>query len=339
MSAPPPPVSLSLEALGTALPSASVANRVLEDRLALEPGWILGRTGVRTRRIVADGESTATLATQALQQALDRCGVRPSELGLLIVATTTPEQPVPSTAAFVSEALGTHCAAFDVNAACTGFVYALLTAASMMSCDPAMRYAAVIGAETFSRIVDPADRDTAILFGDGAGAVVLGRSPSVGAILGWNAVSQPAIDILQLRVGGNRFPYAHDNVEHRDRFLTMAGREVMRAAVPLVASSIRELLLELDVDASEIDAFVMHQANARILASVARQVGVAPDRVIDYIEDVGNTSTASIPLALQAALDARRIRPGDQVLISGFGAGFTVANVLVRWGGDEAAAR
>lgn len=321
---------IAVAGYGIAVPETVLTNADLELLLDTTNDWIVERTGIRERRIAGPDESTATLATDAAAKALANAGIAPDAVDLCLVATVTPEQPVPATAAFVQDRLGLSCGAFDVGAACAGFVYALVTAASMLQIGHA-RHALVIGAETTTRYIDPTDRNTAILFGDGAGAVVLTKS-DVGELISFDlGCDGSAIPFLEVRGGGSRLPATHATVDAGEHWLRMEGREVFKRAVRAVTGSVANTLERGAVRADEVDVFVPHQANERILDALLPRIGIARERTIVNVDRYGNTSAASVPLALCEALDAGRITDGDHVLMTGFGAGMAWATALVRW--------
>lgn len=321
----------TITGLGTAVPDQRVTNADLEARVDTTDAWIVERTGIRERRAAGPGETTASLAIAAGAAAIKDAGLTPSDIDLLIVATCTPEQPLPSTAAFVQEALGLQCGAFDLGAACSGFVYGTVVASGLVG--NGVGAALVIGAETLTRIIDPDDRSTCILFGDGAGAAVIQPSApgSDAGLLAWDlGCDGSGIPFLELQAGGSRKPLTAEGIANREQYATMDGQSVFRFAVRAVIDSSRRTLAGAGVSAEEVDWFVPHQANQRIIDAAAHRLGFGPERVVGNLERYGNTSAASIPLALEEA--APNFRDGDLVLLSGFGAGMTWASALLRWG-------
>jgi 3-oxoacyl-[acyl-carrier-protein] synthase III len=318
---------------GAALPDGVLTNAELEQRVDTSDEWIVERTGIRERRVVAAGETTASLAIAAGRDALKSASVDPGAIDLLVLATATPEQPIPHTGAFVGEGIGLGCGSFDLGAGCAGFVYALVAGASMLSAG-GLANVLVVGAETLSRIVDPGDRSTCILFGDAAAGVVLSASPDDGpGLLAWDlGCDGSATALLEIRAGGSRMPTTADTVAAGEHYLQMAGQEVFRRAVRAVVDSALNTLGRAEVAPSDVDWFVPHQANARIIGAARARLEIPEERTIVNIERFGNTSAASIPLALTEAADAGRLRDGDLILVSGFGAGMTWASALVRWG-------
>jgi 3-oxoacyl-[acyl-carrier-protein] synthase-3 len=301
---------------GTALPNKVVTNDDLAATLDTSDEWISERTGIRERRI---GGTTSGLAVEAGQLALQRAGVDPSEIDLILLATTTPDDQVPATSSKVQYELGLTCGAMDINAACSGFVYGLVTAHGFIAngCDKIL----LIGAETLSRITDWNDRSTAILFADGAGAVVLESVDGPGQLLGWNLASMGGLrHILHAEIGGH---------------LKMEGREVFRQAVVAMCESAEAALENAGVHASDVSLVVPHQANIRIIDAAMKRLGIPRSRAAEVIHRTGNTSSASIPLTLVDAIDRGRISDDDILLLVGFGAGMTSASAVIRWGGHR----
>jgi 3-oxoacyl-[acyl-carrier-protein] synthase-3 len=318
---------------GTAIPDGRITNADFEAQLDTSDEWIVERTGIRERRVAAPDESTATLAIHAGAAALKDAGLTPDDVNLLIVATATPEQLVPGTSAFVHEGLGLRCGAFDVGAACAGFVYGLVTASSLLATG-GLDNVLLVGAETLTRIVDPDDRATAVLFGDAAGAVVVAPAATEGrGLLGWDlGCDGTAARLLEVRAGGSRLPASAATVAAGEHYLKMEGREVFRRAVRAVVDSAQRALERAELTADDVDVFIPHQANARIVEAAAGRLGIDESRTVVNIERFGNTSAASIPVALAEAVDEGRVHDGDIVLLSGFGAGMTWASAVLRWG-------
>ncbi|MFA5882785.1 MAG: beta-ketoacyl-ACP synthase III [Acidimicrobiia bacterium] len=318
---------------GGAVPEGRVTNADLEARVETTDEWILDRTGIRERRVAGDGETTASLATAAGAAAIKSAGLLPDAIDLLIVATATPEQPIPHTGAFVSDGLGLHCGSFDMNVGCAGFIYGLVTGAALLQAGN-LGHVLVIGAETLSRIIDPHDRGTCILFGDGAAAVVLAPTTDDGpGILGWDTgCDGSATGLLEIPAGGSRLPATPDTIDAGLQYLKMQGPEVFRRAVRTVVESANLALDRAGVTVADIDWFIPHQANLRIIEASASRLGLTRDQTIVNIDRYGNTSAASIPLAMSEAADAGRFRDGDLILMSGFGAGMAWGSAVVRWG-------
>lgn len=314
---------------GSALPEAVLTNEDLARRLETSDAWIRERTGICERHIAAPGETTTDLAVAAGARALAAAGLGPDAIDLVVLATATPERTFPATATAVQARLEIRQgAAFDVGAVCSGFVYALTVADTMLRCGHG-RHALVVGAETFSRILDWEDRATAVLFGDGAGAVVLGPGEGAGSvadrgILGARLAADGRHGDLLYVDGG---PGSTATVGH----LRMAGREVFRHAVTNLADVTEGLLADLGLTAGDVGWIVPHQANLRIIEATARRIGVPMERVVVTVDRHANTSAASVPLALDAAVRDGRIRPGDLLLLEAMGGGFTWGAVALRW--------
>ncbi len=328
---------------GHALPVRRVTNDDLARTLDTSDEWIVDRTGIRERRVSGDGESTAPLALSASRAALDRAGLAAADVDVVVVATSTPERLIPATAAIVAAELGITAGAFDLNAACAGFVYGLTTTAALIGQGMA-RTALVVGADTLTRLTDPDDRATAVLFGDAAGALVLagtgtspdaapGPGPAAPGLVACDLVGDPGgIDLLVVPAGGSARPATADTVAGREHYLQMDGREVFRRAVRAVAASVDRTLACAGCNADDVTWFVPHQANARIVDAVLPRVGIPAERTVSNVDRFGNTSAASIPLALAEEADGERLADGDLVLLCGFGAGLTVGTALWRWG-------
>jgi 3-oxoacyl-[acyl-carrier-protein] synthase-3 len=298
---------------GTALPPGVVTNDDFAKRLDTSDAWITERTGIRERRW---GGTTTDLAIEAGAMALKHAGLQGSDIDLLILATTTPDQTIPATSSLVHHKLGLAGGGFDLNAACAGFTYALVTATALLGVGH--ERCLLIGAETLSKTLDKDDRSTAILFGDGAAAVVLERSSVHELILSHDiGVDGGAFDLIVAEHGG---------------FLRMEGREVFRRAVRVELASIGKVLDLAGIKPADVALFVPHQANVRIIESVNEKLGFTMDQTSIVLDRTGNTSAASIPLALAEAADAGRLHEGDLVLLSGFGAGMTWASAVIRWG-------
>ena len=315
---------------GMAVPERRVTNFDLAKVVDTNDEWITERTGIKERRVAGEGETTATLAIEAGLAAIKDAGIEPADIGCCIVATCTSEQPIPPTSSFVQEGLGLRCGAFDIDAACSGFVYALVAGASMVSAG-AMGPVLVIGAETLTRVVDPTDRSTIVLFGDGAGAVVLTPSDDV-SLLAWDLGCDGSLTgLLGIPAGGSRQPVTPEALANGDQWLKMDGREVFRRAVRVIVDSARATLDQAGLTADDVSLFIPHQANVRIIDSAATKLGLPPERTFVNIDRYGNTSAASVPIALAEAADAGRLHKGDIVLLSGFGAGMSWASALIRW--------
>jgi 3-oxoacyl-[acyl-carrier-protein] synthase-3 len=325
-------VRATITGWGYALPEGRLTNQDLEARVDTSDDWIVERTGIRERRIAGPTQTTASLGAQAGLAAVKQAGLSPGDIDLLVLATATPEQPIPHTGAFVGEEIGLRCGSFDLQAGCAGFVYSLVTASALLT-SGALEHVLVVGAETLSRIIDPTDRGTCILFGDAAAATVLSRSADAG-VLAWDlGCDGSATGLLEIPAGGSRRPTSAETVAGNEHTLRMAGQEVFRRAVRAVLDSAMLTLERAGVASSDVDWFVPHQANVRIIEAARQRLGIPAEQTVVNIDRYGNTSAASIPLAVAESADAGRFRPGDLVLLSGFGAGMTWASALLRWGG------
>jgi 3-oxoacyl-[acyl-carrier-protein] synthase-3 len=310
---------------GGYLPKKVLTNADLAAIVETSGEWIEQRTGIRERHIVADGELTSDLATEAARRALADAGLTPADIDLIVVATTTPDWTFPATAVTVQEKLGmTHGAAFDIQAVCSGFVYALATTDALLKAGQAAR-ALVIGAETFSRILDWTDRSTCVLFGDGAGAVVLGTETDGERGILTSHLRSDGRYRDKLYVDGG--PSSTGTVGH----VRMEGRDVFKHAVTMIGDVIDAAFAKLGIDASGIDWFVPHQANVRIIDATAHRFGIPDAKVVRTVGHHGNTSAASIPLALAEASADGRIKRGDLVLLESMGGGFTWGSAIIRW--------
>ncbi|MEP6982643.1 MAG: beta-ketoacyl-ACP synthase III [Sphingomicrobium sp.] len=310
--------------VGSALPKRQVSNAELAQTVDTTDEWIVERTGIRNRYIASDGETTGSLATDAARRALDHAGLVPRDIDLIVLATATPDQTFPSTATKVQAALGIDdCIAFDVHAVCTGFLYALSVADSMLRSGNA-RKALVIGAETFSRILDWEDRATCVLFGDGAGALVLSAEETDSGILATKLHADGRHNDLLFVDGG---PSTTGTVGK----LRMKGREVFRHAVVNLASVMNEVLEGAGLSAADVDWVVPHQANARILDATAKKLGLPREKVVVTVDRHANTSAASVPLALDTAIKDGRIKRGDLVILEAMGGGFTWGAAALRY--------
>ena len=306
---------------GSALPGNRVSNHDLSTRLDTTHAWIVGRTGIHARRVAGPDESTTVLAARAASAALTDAGCAPSAVDLVVVATATPDSTCPSTAARVAAELDLRAGGYDVNAACCGFVHALHGAVALLA-DSSFGTVLVIGADRFTTLTDPGDRGTAVLFGDGAGAVVISRAPAVPGgpgVLGSHVGGDPrSLPVLETPPGG--------------RYLSMDGPEVFRRATRGLVTSASGALDRAGMRVDEVDLFVPHQANARIIGAAADRLGLPTERVVVEVAERANTSAASIPLALDSAHRAGRLTDGTNVLLSSVGAGLGWASLVVRWG-------
>jgi len=318
--------------VGSYLPERVLTNSDLEEMVDTTEDWIVTRTGIKERRIALPEQATSDLALIAGERALADAGVSPEELDLVIVATATPDTIFPSTACLVQDKLGaTKAAAFDLSAGCTGFVYALVTG-SQFIISGMYRNVLVIGAECLSRIVNWQDRKTCVLFGDGAGAVVLSPVPQGSGLLSFLLRSDGSKGpTLVLPAGGSRLPAAKETVEQKLHTIHMDGPEVFKFAVRVMSQASLEVLKDAGLHSSDIDFFIPHQANIRIIESAARRLGLPMEKVLINLDRYGNTSAASIPIAMAEAVHSGRLKKGDHIVMMGFGAGLTWGAAVVRW--------
>jgi 3-oxoacyl-[acyl-carrier-protein] synthase-3 len=316
---------------GMAAPGRAITSAELADRFGVDEDWIVSRCGIRERRAVGVGESTATLAVEAGRRALDRAGLTGDDIAHLIVSTATTEQPSPATSAFVQHDLGVAGSAHDINAECTGFVYGLVTAAGLMTLDP--RPILIVGSDTHSLTTNPDDRDLGILVGDAAGALVLEPTPARW-MQAWDlGADGSSTNSLKIPAGGSRMPTTEETVRQGLHYAQIKGNEIYLHAVRHTVRSIRKTLEAAKVTPDEVDHFIPHQANLRIIRSIVQHTGLPEDRLVTTLQDYGNCASASIPMAMSTVLDAGRIKDGDRVLLAGFGAGMTWGSILLTWGG------
>lgn len=318
---------------GAAVPARILTNYDLECMVDTSDEWICTRSGIKQRHIASDGETTSSLATAAGKSALEMAAVEPDELDMIVLATTSPDMPMPNMAGFVQMNLGARRAfTFDLYAACSGFVYGLAVADKFIKEKPE-RKILVIGSELLSSITDWQDRSTCVLFGDAAGAAVVGGELGGDrGILSTHLHSDGSLwKLLYIPGGGCLYPPSVEMVSRRDHCIKMQGNEVFRYAVRALTEVAREALEENEIEPQKVDLFIPHQANHRIIKVVAERLKIPPDRVYMNIDRYGNTSSASIPVALDEVNRAGRLKPGDLVLLDAFGAGFTWGAVLLRW--------
>lgn len=317
---------------GMAVPQQVLTNDDLATMVDTSDEWIRQRTGIVERHIASPEETTFTLSLQAARIALERADLDPVRLDMIIVATITPDHALPSTACLLQDALGAKkAAAFDLSAGCSGFVYALGIAADLLRAGT-YRYVLVVGAETLSRIVDWTDRGTCVLFGDGAGAVVVQASGAPGGILSTVlGADGSGAEVLIQPAGGSALPASAETVAARQHYVKMKGRQVFRFATRIMPEVSRQVLQQAGLKIEDVSLFIPHQANDRILQMSARSLGVPEERMFSNLARYGNTSAASIPIALCEAIEAGRVRRGDLIVCAGFGAGLTWAATAIRW--------
>lgn len=319
---------------GSYAPERILTNAELAKMVDTSDQWIVTRSGIRERRIAAPGESTSDMGVAAAKRALENAGLRANEIDLLIVATVTPDMPMPAAACFIQDKLGvpSHAACFDLNAACSGFIYALDTACAMVL-SGRYRKALVIGVEKLSSIVDWKDRTTCVLFGDGAGAVVIGTSEKahVGLIGTRLGAFGDSAELLCIPGGGTNAPATAKSIAAGDHFIKMKGKEVFKVAVRGMEEAARDILEQHRLTADQISLVIPHQANLRIIEAIAQYLELPMERFFVNVDRYGNTSAASIPLALDEARRGGRIKAGDLTLLVAFGAGLTYGSALIRW--------
>lgn len=330
----PLPVSTVILGTGAYAPARVLTNAELALTIDTSDEWIRSRSGIRERHIAAPGEMTSDMAVHAARLALADAKLHPADIDLLVIATITPDMPMPATACSVQHKLGlsTSTACFDLNAACSGFIYALDTACAMIG-SGRYRHALVIGVEKLSSIVDWTDRTTCVLFGDGAGAAVIGASAKAGTgLIGAKLGSYgDCVELLCIPAGGSNTPASLASIAGREHFLKMKGKEVFKYAVRGMEEAARDILEQHGIAANQIDLVIPHQANLRIIESIAQYLELPLDRFFVNLDRYGNTSAASIPIALDEARRAGRIKAGDLTLLVAFGAGLTYGSALIRW--------
>lgn len=317
---------------GKYVPERILTNSDLEQMVETNDEWIVSRTGIRERHIAAPHEATSDLAYEAALKALDAAGMTADQLDLIIVATITPDSAFPSTACILQDKLGAKkAAAFDLSAACSGFVYGLATAAGFIQ-NGMYNNALIIGADTLSRITDYTDRNTCVLFGDGAGAAIIGEVPEGRGFRSFDLGAEGAGgDLLKLEAGGSRLPASAETLDNKQHFIYMNGREVFKFAVRVMGSATEKVLTKAGFGKEDIDLFVPHQANIRIIQSAMQRLELPPEKCVVNVDKYANTSAASIPLALAEAAEEGRMKEGDKVLMVGFGGGLTWGATVLVW--------
>jgi 3-oxoacyl-[acyl-carrier-protein] synthase-3 len=322
----------SVVGVGSYVPTKVLTNAELEKMVDTTDEWITSRTGIKERRIAAADEFTSDMATKAALRAMEKAGVTPEQIDLIIVATITPDMPFPSTACLVQKKIGARrAAAFDVEAACSGFIYGLEIAQQFIM-SQTYDTVLVIGAEKLSTIVDWKDRNTCVLFGDGAGAAVLQNRPSshglLTAVMGADGESA---DLLYMPGGGSRCPATAESVDARLHFLRMNGKETFKNAVQAMQTAAEEAVKRCEIEVSQVKCIIPHQANLRIIAAVAERLGAKPEQMFINLEKFGNTSAASVAIALDEAVESGRVQRGDLIMLVVFGAGLTWAAAVIEW--------
>ncbi len=330
--------STSITVLGTGsyVPERVLTNEDLSKIVDTSDEWISSRTGIRERRVAAAEETASDLATKAARRALEHAGCEASEIDLIVLATLSPDMVFPSTACMVQRQLGlTEIPCFDVSAACSGFVFAAETARSLLMTNRRYQKALVIGAERISSFLDWQDRATCVLFGDGAGAFVIGKSdtPNVGILDCLIGSDGERWDLIHMPGGGSTRPPSAETIENREHFLKMNGREVFKLAVRVMERCARTILEDNGYTVDDVDCFIPHQANMRIIENMVAHMGINPSKLPNNLQNYGNTSAASVPLAMDEAVRSGQIKAGSLVLLVAFGAGLTWGATLIRWEG------
>jgi 3-oxoacyl-[acyl-carrier-protein] synthase-3 len=330
-------ISAHVTGWGRYAPRQVLTNHDLEKMVETSDEWIVSRTGIRERRVAAAHETTASMGAVAGLRAIRTAGIDPDDIDVIILATLTPDYWMPSTAALVKEAIGnTGAAAMDISAACSGFVYGYATAQAWITSGLA-RHVLVIGSETLTRFLDYTDRNTCILFGDGAGAVVLSASEAPGGGLGMKLTTEPqGAYMIWLPAGGAKAPPSDETIRRGEHFVRMEGKETYRFATRTLATTALESIRDAGLEPSDIALFIPHQANIRIIEAVAKGLDLPMDRMYVNLDKYGNTSAASVPIALAEAANEGRVKVGDRIVIVAFGAGFTSGAVTIEWTADPA---
>jgi 3-oxoacyl-[acyl-carrier-protein] synthase-3 len=332
-----PPIRAHVSGWGRYVPEQILTNADLEKMVDTNDEWIVSRTGIRERRVAAAHETTASMASVAALRAIRTAGLDPDDIDLILLATLTPDYWMPSTAALVKEAIGNQrAAAMDVAAACSGFVYAFSTAQAYVTSGMA-KHVLVIGAELLTRFLDYTDRGTCILFGDGAGAVVVSGSEEPGGALGVELTTEPqGAYMIWLPAGGAKAPPSRETVARGEHYIRMEGRETYRFATRTLASTALESIRKAGLDPDDVSLFIPHQANIRIIEAVAKGLDLPMERMFVNLDRYGNTSAASVPIALAEAVNGGRVAVGDNICIVAFGAGFTSGAATIEWTADPA---
>jgi len=325
-------INIGIKGSGSYTPEKILTNFDLEKMVDTSDEWITSRTGIKERRIADENTATSDLATKAALKAIEEAKVNSSEIDMIIVATVTPDMFFPSTACFVQKNINAiNATAFDISAACSGFIYGLSIASQFISSGE-VKTVLLIGAETMSKVVDWQDRNTCILLGDGAGAVILGEVEDGKGILSVYTLSDGSkTNLLMVPGGGSREPISIEVIKKRSHYMKMEGNEVFKFAIRGMEKSIDEALKKANLTYEDVTLFIPHQANIRIIDSLTKRMGLPKDRVFTNLDKYGNTSAASIPIALDEAIKSGRVKSGDIILMSSFGSGFTMGAAVIRW--------
>lgn len=325
------PDRIGVVGLGFYVPKKILTNKDLEGMVETSDEWITTRTGIKERRISSPSESTATLAFNAAKDALKQADLKPEDIDLIIVATITPDLPFPATASLLQNMLGAvNAACFDISAACAGFVFGLVTAEQFLR-SGVYRNALVIGAEKLSSVTDWKDRNTCVLFGDGAGAAVLAPVKNGGILASYLGTDGSMAELLMIPAGGSRKPASGETISAREHYIKMRGNEVFKLAVKIMSDAACKALKKCKLGVNDIDCFIPHQANKRILDAVARKMKLPTEKIFFNVANYGNMSSASTAVALCEAYNSGRIKPGDIVVLDAFGAGLVWGAVVIEW--------
>ena len=326
-------MGIGIVGTGAYLPPGTVTNAQMAEVIDTSNEWIVDHTGICQRRFVEEGVATSDLATSAAAAAMKSAGISPEEIGLIVLATSSPDWIQPATACAVQHNLGlTRAAAFDISAVCCGFVYGLTVGSAMLSSRPAYRHVLVIGAEAYSKFLDWRDRQSCVFFGDGAGAVVLREVPAEHGILSTRLLADGAgTDIVGIPAGGSRLPASLETVGQRQHYFRMQGRRVWQYALHAFPLVIREAVSEAGLELQDVDLFIFHQSNAVMIDAVMRSMGVDREQTFLTVHKYGNTAAASIPITLHEAVEQGRIRPGQIVVLAAVGGGMTAGATVMRW--------
>lgn len=325
-------ISVGIIGLGYHVPEKIVTNSDLEKMVDTSDEWVVERTGIKERRVAAEDETTSDIAAVAALKAIEKAKVKPEDIDMIILATASPDMIFPSTACLVQDKIGaTNAAAFDLAAGCSGFVYGLVVGSQMIK-SGLYKKVLVIGAEVLSKITDWSDRNTCVLFGDGAGAAVIGEVESGYGILGeYLGADGSGGELLKQPGGGTRMPASKETIEKRLHYIHMNGNEVFKFAIKIMGEAALEALKKANLTPNNVDLLIPHQANIRIIQSAAKRLKLSMDKVFVNVEKYGNTSAASIPIALNEALEHGCIKQGDTLVLVGFGAGLTWAACVIKW--------
>lgn len=321
-----------ITATGSYAPEKILTNLDLEKIIDTTDDWITERTGIKERRIASDSETSSELAYKASKKALDKVNIKADELDLIILATVSGDMPFPATACMLQNLLGAKkAAAFDISAACSGFIYGLSIADSFIKTGT-FKKILLVGVETLSKFLDWSDRSTCILFGDGAGAAIIEPTDSDSGVLSTHLYADGSLwELIHLPGGGGRYPTSERSIQNKQHYIKMKGNETFKVAVKILEGLLIDTFKKNNIDPSELSLLIPHQANLRIILATAKRLGISMDKIFINIEKYGNTSAASIPIALDEAIDSGRINKGDYVLLEAIGAGLTWASALIKW--------